>query len=308
MKKGNLGIHHITSVVGNVQENVDFYTKTLGLRLVKKTVNFDSPETYHLYYGDRKGSPGTIITFFPLNNGKKGKIGNGQVGITTYAIPKRAMEFWEDRFNKLNIDYKKSKRFNEDYLEFQDPHGLKLELVERQEGKNSDWAIDNIDTNVAIKGFSGGVLFSHLPEETGKTMEDLLGFEKIGEERDLIRFKSQGDIGNIIDIKTTSMDRGKTSIGTVHHIAWRVGNEYDLLEYQKLAKEQGYVITEIKDRKYFKSIYFREKGGILFEIATDVPGFTIDENVYSLGEKLMLPPEYEEIRPELEELLTPIDI
>lgn len=308
MEKINRGIHHITSIVGNVEENVNFYKDILGLRLVKKTVNYDDPGTYHLYFGDKKGSPGTIITFFPYDNAREGKIGNGQVGITTYAIPKGSMEFWQNRFNKLNINYKKSNRFNEDYLEFEDYHGLKLELVEREEGKDSDWSRGGINPDVAIKGFGGAVLCSHYPNKTANTMENLLGFERVGEEGDCIRFKSSSDIGNIIDVKTISMGKAVTSIGTVHHIAWRAENEYDLLEWQNLAREQGYAVTEVKDRNYFKSIYFSEKGGILFEIATDVPGFTIDEDVYSLGKELMLPPQYEEMRLKLEKSLTPINI
>lgn len=308
MKKKTTGIHHITSIVGNVQENVDFYKDILGLRLVKRTVNFDDPETYHLYFGDKDAKPGTIITFFPYEGARDGKIGDGQVGITSYGIPKGASKFWENRFNRLNIEYKKTNRFGEEFIEFTDPHGLKLELVEREEGDKNHWTIDDINPDVAIKGFAGAVFYSRSPEDTAEIMEELLGFEKIGEEEDFIRFKSEADIGNIIDIKKTSMGRGINSVGTVHHIAWRADNEKDILEWQKYGRENGFRITEVRDRNYFKSIYFREKGGILFEIATDDPGFAVDEDMDSLGEKLMLPPQYESMRSRLEEILPPIHI
>lgn len=302
-----MGIHHITSIVGNAQENVDFYTKILGLRIVKKTVNFDDPGTYHLYFGDKEGSPGTIITTFPYEDAKPGKIGDGQVGITTYVIPEGALEFWINRLDKNKISYAKTKRFGEDFIELHDTHGLRLELVERREGDKSNWGIDDITEDVAIKGFGGAVLYSSSPKETVDTLENLLGFEKIGEDGEYIRFKAYGDIGNIIDIKTTSSGIGINSVGTVHHIAWSTKNDSEQLEWQNRVRENGFMVTDVRDRNYFKSIYFREKGGILFEIATDEPGFAIDEEVESLGEDLKLPPQYERLRDELEERLTPIE-
>lgn len=308
MRKRMTGIHHITSMVGNAQENADFYGNVLGLRLVKKTVNFDDPATYHLYFGDKDASPGTIITFFPYEGARKGVIGDGQVGITTYLIPVGASKFWEDRFNRLNVEYRKTSRFNEEFIEFNDPHGLKLELVERENGDKNQWRVDDINPDLAIKGFGGAVLYSSLPYETAKTMEGLLGLEKIGEEGEFIRFKSSADIGNIVDIKTTSSGRGINSVGTVHHIAWRADDDMDQVQWQELAKKNGFGVTDIRDRNYFKSIYFRERGGILIEIATDGPGFAIDEDMDSLGEKLMLPPQYENMRSSLEETLIPIHI
>lgn len=306
--KRTKGIHHITSIVGNVQENVDFYSKVLGLRLVKITVNFDDPQTYHLYFGDKDATPGAVITFFPYEDAREGKIGNGQVGITSYLIPKGAAKFWEDRLNKFGVKYNKVKRFGEEFIQFQDPHGLQLELVERDGGNKNTWTVDDINPDVAIKGFAGAVLYSHFPESTAEVLEKLLGFERLGEEGDFIRFKSSADIGNIIDLKTTSMGRAKTSLGTVHHIAWRADVEEDLLEWRSLVKENKFAVSDVRDRKYFKSIYFREKGGILFEIATDIPGFAVDEDKDFLGQKLMLPPQYEHMRPHLEETLTPIKL
>ncbi|HLR20568.1 MAG TPA: ring-cleaving dioxygenase [Tissierellaceae bacterium] len=308
MKKRNVGIHHITSIVGNPQKNAEFYGEVLGLRMVKKSVNFDDPRVYHLYFGDKDARPGTIITFFPYEDAGEGIVGDGQVGVTTYIIPGGAMSFWEDRLGKFNIDYKISERFNEKYLEFNDPHGLKLELVERKDGVKNHWGLDDIDSSVAIKGFGGAVFYSHFPEVTAKTVEEMLGLERIGREGDFLRFKSSGDIGNIIDVKMVSSGRGKNNIGTVHHISWRAEDEEDLLEWQELARENKFVVTDIKERNYFKSIYFRERGGILFEIATDGPGFTFDEDIDSLGEKFVLPEWHEDKRERLEKTLPPINI
>lgn len=308
MSKKTKGIHHITSIVGNVQENVDFYGKVLGLRLVKKTVNFDNSQTYHLYFGDKNAKPGTIITFFPYEEARIGKVGDGQVAVTSYLIPMGSSKFWEDRFNRFNIEYNKSNRFGEESIEFIDPHGLRLELVEREGGKKNTWSVDDINPDVAIKGFAGAVFYSYSPKDTAEVMENILGFERVEEEGKFIRFKSSADIGNIIDIKTISNGRGINSIGTVHHIAWRADDEKDLLQWQKLAKENRFAVSEVRDRKYFKSIYFRERGGILFEIATDGPGFAVDEDKDFLGEKLMLPEQYESMRPQLEETLPPIRI
>lgn len=308
MKMKNTGIHHITSIVGDPQENAEFYGEVLGLRMVKKTVNFDDPTVYHLYFGDKEARPGTIITFFPHENARQGVVGDGQVGITTYAIPEGAMEFWEDRLKRFNVNYKRTRRFNEDYLEFQDPHGLKLELVERKEGARNHWAIDNINPDLAIKGFGGAVLYSLNPKATAKTIEDLLGLERLGQEGDLIRFKSSADIGNIVDVKMTKSGRGINSVGTVHHISWRAKDPENHLEWQKLFREEGFMVTDVRERNYFKSIYFRDKGGILFEIATDGPGFTYDEDIDSLGEKFVLPEWHEDKREVLEKTLPEIKI
>lgn len=307
MKK-TAGIHHITAIVGHPQENVDFYGGVLGLRLVKKTINFDDPGTYHLYFGNGGGKPGTIITFFPWVGAYQGKIGDGQVGVTSYVIPVGAMPFWENRLEKLGVLFNKESRFGETYITLEDPHGLRLELVEREEGEANNCTFGNITAEVAIKGFGGAILFSSQPEKTAKTLEEVMGLEKIAEEGDLIRFKSIGEIGNVIDLKTTSRGRGQMGVGTVHHIAWRAEDDKDQLDWQQYVGNHGYGVTEVKDRNYFNAIYFREHGEILFEIATDPPGFAHDESLETMGENLMLPYQYEKYRERLNNELIPIKI
>ncbi|MBM7610388.1 glyoxalase family protein [Lysinibacillus composti] len=308
MKKQTMGIHHITAIVGHPQENVDFYAGVLGLRLVKKTVNFDDPGTYHFYFGDESGNPGTIITFFPWADAYQGKIGDGQVGTTTYAVPNGSFEFWKKRLNQYKIQFTESKRFDEDYLQFEDPHGLQLELVEREEGKLNNWNFGGVTPEVAIKGFGGATLLSSNANETAKLLENVMGLEKVGLDGDFIRFKSAGDIGNIIDLKISSGGRGHMGVGTVHHIAWRAKDNEDQLEWQSYVAENGYHVTNVKDRNYFNAIYFREHGEILFEIATDPPGFAHDESFETMGSELKLPLQFEPHRDQLENILLPFEI
>lgn len=308
MKKSTAGIHHITAIVGHPQENTDFYAGVLGLRLVKKTVNFDDPGTYHLYFGNEGGKPGTIITFFPWPDAYPGKIGDGQVGVTSYVVPAGALPFWKKRLEKFSVPFTTSERFGENYISFSDPHGLKLEIVEREAGENNTWEFDGITRDTAIKGFGGATLFSSRPERTAELLENIMGLEKAGEENGLIRFRSFGDIGNVIDLKAGRSGGGRMGVGTVHHIAWRAIDDADQLEWQKYVAGHGYSVTPVQDRNYFNAIYFREHGNILFEIATDPPGFAHDESYETMGEKLMLPPQYEIYREKLENDLIPIEV
>lgn len=308
MSKKTAGIHHITAIVGHPQENVDFYAGVLGLRLVKQTVNFDDPGTYHLYFGNEGGKPGTIITFFPWANARQGKIGDGQVGVTSYVVPKGAMDFWEQRLAKFGIPATKMERFGEQYLEFDDPHGLHLEIVEREEGEKNTWQAGEIKPDVAIKGFGGATLLSVRPDETAQLLENVMGLEKVGQEGDFIRFQSSADIGNVIDLKLTTIGRGQMGVGTVHHIAWRAKDDEDQLEWQKYVADSGYGVTAVRDRNYFNAIYFKEHGEILFEIATDPPGFAHDESHETMGEKLMLPEQYETHRDQIERALIPFEV
>ncbi|HET7579825.1 MAG TPA: ring-cleaving dioxygenase [Bacillales bacterium] len=302
------GIHHITAIVGDPQENVDFYANVLGLRLVKKTVNFDDPATYHLYFGDKTGQPGTILTFFPWPGAHRGRIGSGMVGVIPFVVPEGALDFWEKRLAQFNVSVQKGSRFGEEFLQFKDPHGLNLELVAREEGAKSDWISDGITSNTAIKGFAGAVLFTGAPYQTIELLEELMGLENIGQEGDYLRLRGEAEIGNVIDIKLTANPRGIMGAGTVHHIAWRTPDGDTQLEWQSHLFNNGFRTTEVKDRQYFNSIYFQERGGILFEIATDVPGFDRDEPVESLGQDLKLPPWLESRRERIKSLLPAIKV
>ncbi|WP_035051193.1 ring-cleaving dioxygenase [Carnobacterium pleistocenium] len=307
MKK-TAGIHHITAIVGHPQENIDFYAGILGLRLIKKTVNFDDPGTYHLYFGNDGGKPGTIITFFPWAGAAQGKIGGGQVGVITYAIPVGTLSYWETRLAKFDIQYEKTTRFSETYLQFEDYHGLQLELVERAEGQMNNWTFGEVTPEVAIKGFGGAVLYSTDPTSTIETLQETMGLEKVAEEDELVRLKAYGDIGNIIDISLLAVAPGQMGVGTVHHIAWRAKDETDHVDWQNHVYKKGYDVTEIKDRNYFNAIYFREYGDILFEIATDTPGFAHDESYETMGQALKLPAQYESARDQLTSNLIPIKV
>ncbi|MFD0619828.1 ring-cleaving dioxygenase [Paenibacillus sp. GCM10027629] len=302
------GIHHITAFARNPQENVDFYAGILGLRLVKKTINFDAPEVYHLYFGDEAGNPGTIITFFPWPESRRGRVGGGQVGRTTYVIPRGAMGFWEDRLKHFGISISTAERFGEKYLQFADREGLQLELVEREEGKPSAWSFDGIPTSAAIKGFGGAVLFSVDSARTMDVLENVLGLTKVGEDVGYIRYQATGEIGNLIDVSANNVEWGHGGAGTVHHIAWRAKDDEEHAQWRQAVIQGGYKPTDILDRQYFHALYFREAGGILFEIATDPPGFARDEDPDALGEQLMLPHWFEPRRAQVEANLLPIEV
>lgn len=305
MKK-TTGIHHITAIVGHPQENADFYTKLLGLRLVKKTVNFDDPHTYHLYFGDEKARPGTIITFFPWVGAKQGRIGGGQVGVISFAVPEGSLSYWEKRLAEHEVPVTRMIRFNEVVLQFNDPHGLNLELVERAFDTVPPIADPALDPSQAITGFAGATLYSTNPEATVETLTQTMGLEKIGEENGILRLKANGELGSTIDIPLDAVEVGEMGVGTVHHIAWRADDDADHLKWHAHVQANAYQVTDIKDRNYFKALYFREYGNILFEIATDPPGFTIDEPMETLGEELKLPEQLEGDRKKLERILPPI--
>ncbi|QVY61161.1 ring-cleaving dioxygenase [Cytobacillus gottheilii] len=308
MKKATAGIHHITAIVGHPQENVDFYHGVLGLRLVKKTINFDDPGTYHLYFGDQNGNPGTIITFFPWANAYPGKIGDGQVGVTSYAVPAEALPFWEERFARLGISFEKTERFGEEIIAFTDPHGLKLELVERASGELNQWGESGVPADKAIKGFAGAIFFSAYPLKTAEVLEEVMGLEKVAENDEYIRFQSSAEIGNIVDVKKVSTGKGRMGVGMVHHIAWRAQDDEDQLDWKQYIENKGLGVTPVQDRNYFNAIYFREYGEILFEIATDPPGFAHDESLETMGTELKLPEQYEQYRSKLEQSLIPIEV
>lgn len=302
------GIHHITAFASDAQRNVDFYAGVLGLRLVKKTVNFDAPEVYHLYFGNESGSPGTAITFFPWASARRGRVGGGQVGYTVFAVPVGALEFWRERLRKLGVACTEAERFGEKALRFRDGDGLQLEIVEREAGEASRWSFGGVPTDKAIKGFGGAVLNSFAPDRTAELLDSVMGLEKVGEEGSVIRFRSYGELGNVIDLHREPIGWGAGGAGTVHHIAWRAKDAVDHRKWREHVSANGLQPTPIVDRQYFDAIYFREQGGILFEIATDTPGFATDEPFESLGEKLMLPAWLEERRDEVERGLQPIEV
>ncbi|UHA74993.1 ring-cleaving dioxygenase [Paenibacillus sp. 481] len=302
------GIHHITAFAKHPQDNVNFYAGILGLRLVKKTINFDAPDVYHLYFGNEEGSPGTIMTFFPWPDSRRGRIGGGQVGVTTFIVPPGSLSFWEERLKRFNVSVMKAARFSEQYLQFTDKEGLRLELVERAVGANSKWSFGGVPTDKAIKGFGGAVLFSINPLQTIEVLENVLGLQKVGEHAGCVRFQAAGEFGNLIDVSSTKLERGIGGAGTVHHIAWRAKDVQEHEQWRSKVEQHGFKPTPIMDRQYFQALYFREAGGILFEIATDEPGFARDEEHDALGESLMLPPWLEERRAEIAANLLPVEV
>jgi glyoxalase family protein len=298
------GIHHVTSIVGDPQGDIDFYTQVLGLRLLKVTVNFDRPKTYHLYYGDYAGSPGTILTTFPWRGDRQGTIGTGQITATSFVIPEGSTDFWRSRLKDHGVEATgPERRFDEQVLSFADPDGLINELVSRPgTTARDDWQGEAVPHEHAILGFSSVTLTSTHPDRTAEVLTDLLGFTLIGESDRLRRFVADRSApGSVVDlVADPEGPRGTEGPGTVHHVAWRTRDEAEQLEWCELLTGAGLHVTEVRDRSYFKSIYFREPGGILFEIATDPPGFTLDEPLDALATGVRLPPWYEDRRAEIE--------
>lgn len=302
------GIHHVSSMVRDPQRTLDFYGQVLGLRLVKQTVNFDDPSTYHLYFGDERGTPGTVITFFPISGIGKGQVGSGQVGVTAYLVPMGSLAFWEERLRQQGIKTVATERFGEVSLLFEDPDGLVIELVTRVSKKQSTWQIEGITENEAIAGFAGATLLSKDPEGTVRLLTDLLRFERVAEDEEWIRLRGTADYGNVIDVKKTILPNGVPGAGTVHHIAWRVSDEKQFTTWQDALFDHGLRPTEVKDRNYFRSVYFHDTGRILHELATDAPGFGIDESSDELGHALKLPRWLEPDRLAITDALPPITI
>ena len=306
MNKEILGIHHITAICGDPQRNVDFYAGLLGLRLVKLTVNFDDPGTYHLYYGDGAGHPGTIITFFPWPDAPKGRSGNGQVTQTSFAVPVNGLDFWTSRLTEAGIMvHEAPRRFDESVLSFHDPDGMGVELV----GTNSlDEALvhenGSIPREFAIHGFHSATLSEGGYLKTDELLREVMGFELIGEEQNRFRYiiPSRGLASTVDILCAPEQYQGRIGVGTVHHIAWRTRSDAQQQEWLNELQNR-YNVSPVMDRKYFHSIYFREPGNILFEIATDPPGFAVDESQEELGTHLVLPPWLERDRSRIEAAL-----
>lgn len=307
MENRILGLHHITAIAGNAQRNYDFYTKVLGLRLVKKTVNFDDPGTYHFYYGDEVGTPGSILTFFPWEGIQKGRAGAGMATEIGYSVPKGSLEFWNNRFQELHVKHGTvQERFGEHYLPFEDPDGLLLNLiVPGTEDNRAPWTTAAVNKDAASRGFHSVVLTVRNVEPTAKVLTDVLGYTLLTQEGNRYRFVTDAiSTANIVDIvEEPKGSQGYNAGGTNHHIAFRAKDDNLMMAFREKVQKAGLSITEKIDRNYFYSLYFREPGGILFEIASDNPGFATDETVNELGSHLKLPPQYEGHRKRIEEVL-----
>jgi glyoxalase family protein len=305
-----MGIHHITAIAGDPQRNLDFYAGVLGLRLVKLTVNFDDRTTYHFYYGDETGRPGSIITFFPWPNGRSGRQGTGQASTVGLAIAPGSLGYWIERLIGQNVKYRgPTRRFDEQVLAFTDPDGLLLELVATRRAATLPGREDGpVPPEHAIRGLHGATLWEDGETGSAAFLTGTLDFKSIGEEGNVARFESAAEgAGTIIDLRRASgFWPGADGVGTVHHVAFRVATSEDQFAKRADLEEQGITITPVIDRQYFHSVYFREPGGVLFEIATDEPGFLIDEGLAELGTQLKLPPMYEGDRAEIESALPPI--
>jgi glyoxalase family protein len=306
-----LGLHHITAIAGSAKRTLEFYTKILGLRLVKKTVNFDDPGTYHFYFGDEKGTPGSILTFFPWEGMRPGNPGTGMATEIGYSVPLDSLDFWSDRLKHYNVRHNETEeKFGEKYLSFRDPDGLKIKLVTPLTPDNrKQWETGEVNASVATKGFHSITLMLKNVTSTAKILTDILGYQLIKQDGSNYRFATDAvDNASIVDIiEAPSVAHGIVAAGTNHHVAFRVRDDNILMDYREKIERIGLNVTPKIDRDYFFSIYFREPGGVLFELATDIPGFTKDEPLSELGTHLKLPKQYEDSRKEIEKVLPMLD-
>ena len=304
------GIHHITAIAGEPRRHVEFYTRVLGLRFVKRTVNFDDPGTWHLYYGDEVGAPGTALTFFVWKDLPPGRHGASEAQEIAFAIPEGALEFWRKRLNDKGIAHAAAPaRFGESVIALADPDGLKIELVAVKTAANiPGWSAGGIPAAHAIRGFHGITLELRDEARTAEVLTQVFGFAAAGAEGERHRFVAQGGpLGTVVDLRAAPGAAGAApGTGTVHHVAFRAAGDADEMEMRARALALGLRATEQVPRFYFRSVYFREPNGILFEIATDDPGFTMDEPKEQLGQRLVLPPWYEARRAEIEAALPPL--
>ncbi|QUS38593.1 ring-cleaving dioxygenase [Tardiphaga alba] len=304
------GIHHVTAIAGPALRNFDFYTRALGLRFVKKTVNFDDPGTYHFYYGDEAGKPGTILTFFPWEHAAPGRGGVGQTQQTAFRVPAKSLGYWTHRFVAQGIAHEAlEKRFGESVLPFTDPDGMSLALVGVPGAEDeAGWSNGDIPAEHAIRGFHGVTLLLEKAEKTSAILTDVFGFKEVAREGSIIRLTGDAREGAVVDIyEAGGFLPGRQGRGSVHHVAFRAKDDAEQAEMsRKLVEVHGQHVTEQKDRNYFRSVYFREPGGVLFEIATDDPGFAVDEPVEQLGQNLKLPAFLEKHRSDIERVLPPL--
>src|SRR5687767_13577206 len=313
MTGASAGIHHVTAIASDPQRNLDFYAGILGMRLVKRTVNFDDPTTYHFYFADEEGTPGSILTFFPWPGSRRGRQGAGQVGVTSFAILPGAVGFWIERFirHRVHFEHPKSRFDDERVISFRDPDGFLGELVAHPVSESRQgWESAAVPAQHSIRGVYSVTLWQESCDLTGKLLTESFGFEPVREQASIFRYAARDrGIGSVVDLRCVpGLWSGTMGAGTVHHVAFRAPDE----AAQRTARDdlviRGFNVTPVIDRDYFKSIYFREPGGVLFEIATDPPGFTVDESADNLGQALKLPHWLESRRFEIEALLPNIHL
>ena len=304
------GIHHVTAIVGDPDTNADFYVGTLGLRMVKRTVNHDDTGTYHFYFGDGEGTPGTNITFFSWGDaGRDGEFGAGQTQTTAYLIPEGSVDYWADRLDSEGVDYERADRFDETVLSFADPDGIGLELVAADAPSDAvPWADSPVPERHQLRGFHSVTLAVADYEPTAEILTDVLGFELETEEDGRRRYRSgPGGPGSVVDLVETDRGRGRMGVGTVHHVAFEAADVEEQREWREAYAAAGLQPSQVIDRTYFHSIYAREPGGVLFEMATPEPGFTADEDPADLGSALTLPERLEPQRGQIESKLPAFD-
>ena len=299
-----VGIHHVTAVASDPQRNMDFYTQVLGLRFIKLTVNFDDPGTYHFYFGNETGAPGTVLTFFPWPHVKRGVQGTGSVVATAFNAPTAARAWWTDRLNANTIPFTAATRFGDPVLAFEDPDGMRLEIVFHDGPAADPFATSDIPASHALRGFHSVTLSLEDAADTASLLQQAMGFTSAGTENGRQRFIASGDnaaFARVVDIITAeNAPTTKLGAGIVHHVAFRTPNLAAQQQWQTAIADNDLHVTPILDRNYFRSIYFREPGHVLFEFATDEPGFTVDETLATLGTALKLPAQYEGKRAAIE--------
>ena len=303
------GIHHVTCITRDVQKCTDFYVSVLGLRFIKKSINQDLPDTYHIYFGDYLGTPGTAMTFFGWPTWPKQKVGSGQVTTVSFAAPGGALEFWTGRLKKLGIDHQRTSRFDTDAIVLRDADGIQIELVgQASDDRWKPWPDAPVDPEHAIRGFHSVTMTVAEAAATFNLLRSTMGFRQSGREGNRTRFETgPGGPHSVLElVESPEGPVGEESTGTVHHVAWRTQDPSTQLSWREQLMRSGRNVTPVIDRWYFKSIYFREPGGVLFEIATDGPGFTVDESPDKLGTTLSLPPWFQVRREQLDEILPPI--
>ena len=307
------GLHHVTAIASDPQRTVDFYVGLLGLRFVKRTVNFDDPTSYHFYFGDARGTPGTILTFFAWPGARRGIRGTGQIEAPAFAIPPNSVGYWLDRFKEHHVPAEKtSARFGEEVLRFADPDGLVIELIASISSAGFEpWADSTVPVEHSLRGFHGVSIALEGYEQTAKLLTETFGYRLVEQLNNRFRLAapSEAGAGRIVDLLCRpDGSPGRVAAGSVHHIAFRARDYAEQLVWRERLVDLGHNVTPVIDRTYFHSIYFREPGGVLFEIATDPPGFTLDESLDELGNHLRLPPWLEPTRSQVEEVLPAIKV